>query len=81
MLVLFVLDLFVLEMSVEIPAEAAGTDQHYQQVELVPQVAERFHVVAELNSHPSEEVAPDQRSNEGINKKLEQRRFQYACGE
>lgn len=47
----------------------------------MPNVAEGFHVVAELNSHPGEEVAPDQRSNEGIDKKLKQWRFQNTSRE
>lgn len=73
--------LVVLEMSVQIPAEAAGADQHDGQVKFVPDVAECFHVVAELDAHPGEEVAPDQRTYKSEDEKLEQWRFKHASWE
>jgi hypothetical protein len=51
--------LIVLEVAVEIPAEAACADKNDSQVEFVPDTAESFHVVAEVDAYPGEEIAPD----------------------
>lgn len=45
---------------VEIEAEACGTNQDDDEIELMPEVAEHFHVLTELYAYPGEEVAPDQ---------------------
>ena len=47
------------EVAVEVIAKAAYADNHNHQVEFVPDAAESFHVFAEIDSYPGEEVTPD----------------------
>ncbi len=46
-------------MAVKVITKAADTDEHYDQVKLVPDVAKDFHVLAKINADPGEEIAPD----------------------
>ena len=52
-------------MVIEIESESGYTDCHDSDVEGVPVMLEHFHVLAEFNSYPGEEIAPGQGAYEG----------------
>ena len=52
-------------MAIQIEAETAKNEDDNGNVKLVPDIDEHFHVLAELNPDPRQEVTPDQRANKG----------------
>lgn len=55
----------MLQVVLQIDAEENQSDKHDCYIEFVPEVCEHFHVFAELNADPCEEIAPDERTYEG----------------
>lgn len=62
----------------QVDAEENQSNYNYGYVEFVPEVNEYFHVLAELNANPCEEIAPDERTDEGRGDEHPEVRFQYA---
>lgn len=49
----------------QVPDAQRQANENDRHVELVPEIGEHFHVLSELDADPGQEVAPDQRTDEG----------------
>ena len=70
------LGLFRLKMMVEVITQSCQDDDNNGDIELVPDIGEYFHVIAKLDAHPSQQVAPDQRADESEDAEFGKVRFQ-----
>lgn len=62
----------------QVVSEPTGADGNDGNIEFMPEVGEDLHVLAELDSDPGQEIAPDQRADECENREHPEVRFEYA---
>lgn len=65
----------------EIEAKSEDADKYDSDIEFVPEIAEDFHVLSELDSDPCQEIAPDQGADKGEDTEDEKVRPKNSCWE